>query len=96
MSKDLVSIPKKYYEGLKPHFQANGLPWLPIVAEELVYQIGRNGLEDFSPNAFRYYKEGTRSMFDAYKHLEAKGKGHTFESRVIVRGEAFVIGCNYQ
>ena len=92
----MIKLPTRYYEGLKSHFQANGLPWIPSVVEEIVYQIGRHGLEENTPNAIRFYREGSRSQFDSYKHLESSGKGSVFEMRCSVNGEPFIIGCNYK
>ena len=90
----MITLPIEQLEKHYEYFKSVGLRINEHIVEELVYQVGRFGLEQ--PNALRFCKVGDKKQFDVYKNIEAIGAGEVWEYQHWVGRDLYILGCNYR
>lgn len=94
MYSKVCSLPRDCIEGQFAYFESLGLkPDLEII-DELLYEIGRAGLEHV--NAIRYCKLGDKVEFEAFKNIEKIGVGTIWEHQSKKDNDIYLLACHYK
>ena len=88
------TLPKKFVESHFDYFKSVGLRPDFTAIEELLYQIGRAGLEN--TNALRFCKLGDKRAFEAFKTIEEIGSGNVWEYQFWRGSDLYLLACNYK
>lgn len=94
MHKELCILPQDYVESYYGYFKSVGLKPRFEIIEELLYEVGRHGLEN--TNALRYCKLGDKRSFEAFKNIEEIGNGKVWEYQLWKDDGMYLLACNYK
>ena len=82
----------KYFKQLK----AVGIKPVYDIVEEMLYEIGRSGLDMENVSALRYCRLGDKKGFETFKNVESIGIGEVWEHQTKHGNDTYIMACNYK
>lgn len=89
-------LPEKYVKSFYKQFSRVGIEPEFDIIEEMLYEIGRAGIEPEKATALRYCKMGDKKSFEAFKNLEGIGLGKVWEHQIKRGNRTILMACNYK
>lgn len=96
MSTNCCMLPEKFVKSYYKWFNSVGIEPVYDIIEELLYEIGRAGLDMENVSALRYCRLGDKYGFEKFKNVESIGLGNVWEHQTKHGNNTYILACNYK
>jgi len=89
-----TALPRDYVSKYYTHFESVGLPVVPEIIDELLYQLAHAEIDPDAVTGLRFYRTGDSEQYYRYKAIEAEAQGTAWEALATIGDDIYVIGCH--